>query len=378
MLIEVIGIHDKNKGAVLMLEAVCERLRREFEDVRIAVPVSVGPETRLRLGLWGTIPPEASPFDLSWVPEYLPERLMRAAGLVRHSEVDAVLDASGFGYGDYWGERKLRRRLVARLRRWRGPGRRTVLLPQALGPFTSARMRDLFKEVIERADLVFARDDQSFAHANALGSFAEKLRQAPDFTNLLKPELPMRLSWVKGRALIIPNRRVVAEGDSYLKFLETCAHALRGGGKAVAMLVHEGVDDRKIADELNARMGAEPLDLIEVESAIETKAVVASAGLVISSRFHGLVSALSSGVPSLACGWSHKYAELMKDYGCPENIVSLSEPVSWRPLLERFISKSQDASFRRVLVESGAAERTKSEAMWADVMDTLGTTKRSH
>ncbi len=42
--------------------------------------------------------------------------------------------------------------------------------------------------------------------------------------------------------------------------------------------------------------------------------------MLIASRFHSLVFALSEGVPVLALGWSHKYQELLRPFGL-ENFV---------------------------------------------------------
>jgi len=45
------------------------------------------------------------------------------------------------------------------------------------------------------------------------------------------------------------------------------------------------------------------------------KGIIGGGQVAIGSRFHFMVAVLSSGVPSLAIGWSHKYAELMQTLG---------------------------------------------------------------
>jgi len=91
----------------------------------------------------------------------------------------------------------------------------------------------------------------------------------------------------------------------------------------------------------------------------------------VSSRFHGLISALSAAVPALACGWSHKYAELMSDYGCPEFNVDLNDKASWQPKLDDLIAAGASPEYRRKLAQAGDAQRALSEGMWGDVIGLL-------
>jgi len=42
----------------------------------------------------------------------------------------------------------------------------------------------------------------------------------------------------------------------------------------------------------------------------------------VASRFHAVVGCLSQSVPTLAFGWSHKYRELLDDFGVAERLVT--------------------------------------------------------
>ncbi len=46
---------------------------------------------------------------------------------------------------------------------------------------------------------------------------------------------------------------------------------------------------------------------------------------MIGSRFHALVGALCQGVPVIATSWSHKYEELLGEYGVPELLLKPSD-----------------------------------------------------
>ena len=70
-----------------------------------------------------------------------------------------------------------------------------------------------------------------------------------------------------------------------------------------------------IMEEMNELLKT-PIPIYSGLSGVEVKAIIKEAKLLISSRFHGVVSGLSQGVPTLCTSWSHKYVELMRDYQC--------------------------------------------------------------
>jgi colanic acid/amylovoran biosynthesis protein len=370
MIVELLGLHHANKGALLMLEAIDARIRQEFVGVRLAVPASTPFEVRARYGLWASVPRDHGRFDVAFLANWIPARFRRALGLAAPSDIDVILDASGFGYGDYWGTRKLERRLLGPLRRWKTHRKTVVLLSQALGPFETPGMKEAFAQVLRHADLVFVRDKESMKYVEAVTKGSPNVRLAPDFTNALHPPLPERLASVIGRSLVIPNQRVVgvpAQRQTYIEFLALALESIARTGREAILLVHEGADDHKLAAEVNAKL-AVPVRVIDEPSPLTTKAIIAAADLVVSSRFHGLVSALSSAVPSLACGWSHKYGELMDDYGCREHMVDITQRASWVVQIERFLADAADAEFRACLAEAATRERARSEAMWHEVV----------
>ena len=118
-------------------------------------------------------------------------------------------------------------------------------------------------------------------------------------------------------------------------------------------------------EEVNATLAA-PVPLVDEPSTLAAEAVVWAADLGISSRFHGLISALA-----LACGWSHKYGELMADYGCPRHVIDPRDESAWRPRLDGLLRDADDDSFRAGLQAAASQQRARSETMWQAVIATM-------
>jgi colanic acid/amylovoran biosynthesis protein len=49
--------------------------------------------------------------------------------------------------------------------------------------------------------------------------------------------------------------------------------------------------------------------------AADLKAIIGQCQLVISSRYHALIAAMSQGIAVGTAGWSHKYTELLEETG---------------------------------------------------------------
>jgi len=167
----------------------------------------------------------------------------------------------------------------------------------------------------------------SYEHLTELVGEQAKIKQSPDFTNLMTGVLPQGFDTEQNRFCIVPNCRMLDKTDqktreAYLPFLISCTRYLLEKGAKPFVLVHEGKDDQRLADELSAAVGGIPI--VKESGALEIKGILGACSGTLGSRFHGLVSALSQGVPALATGWSHKYQMLFEDYGFPEGLVQVT------------------------------------------------------
>jgi colanic acid/amylovoran biosynthesis protein len=298
-------------------------------------------------------------------------RAARSVHSVLPGEVDVVVDVSGYAYGDAWGWRHSDR-LPAYYRAVRSRGGRVVLLPQTLGPFGDDRVRRIFLEIYAAADVVYARDDQSFARAAAVLPETSRLRRAPDITTR-RQDGGAGLDWVEGRACVIPNRNMTTQlgadvAAHYVGFLERVLRMLRGLGAEPFVLIHDlGGGDERLARAAAARAGG--ADIVREEDPFRIKAIVGRSFLTVSSRYHGLVAALSQGVPSLATGWAHKYETLLADYGVPEALLDPLAPDDvLGPALRRLFVPEIRAALSARLLRAEAARVSEVERMWDEVM----------
>lgn len=310
----------------------------------------------------------------------IPGRLRRTFGIVGEPDIDAVLDLSGFRYSDddRYGARSANE-LATNATRWHAGGSRVVLLPQALGPFRSAAVRDPFLRALDAVDLVFARDRRSLAHLQELLPNDERVALAPDCTIALAADRPHDLAarvTPGAYAAIVPNDRMLertspAVQAAYPGFLLAAMSALRDRGIEPVVVLHESRRDRAFVERL--RLGGRPPSTIEEHDPLVLKGILGGAAVVLSSRYHALVSALSQAVPVVATGWSHKYEELLADFGCSEQMLEVG--TDHAPLLaaiERATDRAGSSTGRDDLRERAMRQRFLVEAMWERVRSVVG------
>lgn len=362
-----------------MLLAVVERLRAVYPNATLAMTPSASHSSQplskmTALGLH----PKASFYFLGveWGDAacLVPAKLRRRYGLVLDREVDVIIDAAGFAYSDQWG-RARSLELARTTRRWRRQGTKVILMPQAFGPYTDPVIRSAIQKSVDNADLVCPRDSTSYRYLTSVTGERHYIRQYPDFTNLIEGIAPEEADSEDRGVAIVPNYRMIdmtdaATSNSYVRFMIRCAKYLVELNAQPYVLVHESIDDKRLADQISAACGGIPV--VKEDDPLKIKGILGASAAVVASRFHALVSALSQGVPSLATGWSHKYKELFDDYSFPEGVLLITEDFSnARAMLEKLVDNDTNQAISAQLLQRSEKLKALSEAMWVDVQSVI-------
>jgi colanic acid/amylovoran biosynthesis protein len=382
MIIEIRKAGFVNKGAELMLHAALQKLKTRYPDATfVMAPTTEKSDHPFRKLVQLGFYPKASlwRYGIQWgnLANFAPRPLREMYGVVLDKEVDVVIDAAGFAYSDQWGDAPSIE-LAQSAKAWHKNGTRVILLPQALGPFTTEKIRAAMQTVVENVDLIFPRERVSYEHLTELTGEQAKIRQAPDFTNLISGVIPADFDVERNRFCIVPNCRMLDKTDqqtrdAYLPFLISCARYLLEKGAKPFALVHEGKNDLALAEKLSAAVGGIPI--VRESGPLEIKGILGACSGTLGSRFHGLVSALSQGVPALATGWSHKYQMLFEDYGFPEGLVQVTADEA--EIRRKLDLVTDDSPRVAALIQTRTAElKQQSEQMWQQVFEVIDQCQR--
>src|SRR5690606_15447171 len=103
-------------------------------------------------------------------------------------------------------------------------------------------------------------------------------------------------------------------------------------------------------------------------NALEVKAVIGSCKLLITSRFHGLVSGLNQQIPSLCTSWNHKYEELLNDYEVPDNILDTTDKKSYISKIDNALTKPKEYTPKPETINQ---LKNKTEKMWQEILQLI-------
>lgn len=381
MKIVLSGIETNNKGAELMLYAILQEIENKYPNAEIYLPVFAVKQgidyihTNLNV--------KDKPFAniIRQIQKYHFFGILRRLHIPYYwiydnrtiKNADYFIDASGFAFSDQWKPTDSTVKFWKyQLQHYSAQKTKIIFLPQAFGPANLINTKQLFKILNQYADIIMPREKVSLNFLLENNVDSNKIKMYTDFTSLVKGIFPKQYDHLKNGICIIPNMRMIDKGvisfDNYLSLLEKIITKISAKGYVVYFLNHEGIDDENLAYICKNRL-KQSIEVVTRLNALEVKGLIASSYLCISSRFHGVASALNSEVPCLATSWSHKYAELFKDYGMNENdsILKLDNIESCLGKIEEYLDSNENLSIRQRLKTYTSLIQNETKAMWNTV-----------
>lgn len=231
-------------------------------------------------------------------------------------EVKAILFCNGYIFGGHWPHEWMQH-LLEDFSLAKKNGKKVVLMPQSFGPFDRSWQPDLMNEIAQSVDIIFARDEKSVEFLQSTLTDPSNVVGLCDYTPILNDQTVRQPQ--KNMLAVVPNIKIwemfgEEALQTYINALHSIAEQIhRESGAQPVLVEHTRGKDERILKALESRgFKREP----KFKSAMAARSFIGASRFVLSSRFHGVMNGLSQSIPSVAIGWSHKYDELMRRFGC--------------------------------------------------------------
>lgn len=203
---------------------------------------------------------------------------------------------------------------------------RSVKNAASYGPAISAYARGSARFAARHLfDCMVAREEKSLQVMRELG-VGEHVLLAPDTANLMP--YTREEHFARPTVGISTSHQIVRQwrnAEDYVQCAaKLCLHIRQTYGADVLLIPNECEPESPYSDvdvsedilELLREMGgdAKVLDVRNMNST-QIKNQIAACEVLVASRYHSCVAALSSGVPLMVIGWHYKYEELLRWYG---------------------------------------------------------------
>jgi colanic acid/amylovoran biosynthesis protein len=217
---------------------------------------------------------------------------------------------------------------------------------QSIGPFKWTRA--LSRRILNRVQLVTARDPITYEYLRSMGVDNPSLRLTADMAFLLERAPKSRVDEIlraegidlkAGPVLGVsvsglirakyessnPAAKVTPFEQFFAQLIDSVAAKL---GCQVLFVAHvtgpsSSKDDRLVAKAVQARMSRPAWVLTGDYDPRELKAIISGTQLFFGARMHANIAALSSGVPTVAISYSHKTQGIMDLLQQRERVVSI-------------------------------------------------------
>lgn len=348
-----------NKGGPALALSLMKVLRREIPGAEFVFSVPPEPEFQFELD-WArkyNVSVVEDFWEVGWV--FSPWRVLKdgmAAARRRYRvrrawframrESDVVLDMTAIGYvgppeGSEEHALNMRYRYFKAAKR---SGRVFRAWTQSYGPFSTSAIEQAAREDFASLPCVYCRGQESLNRVRALLP-GKECRSYPDVAVVLNYDRQ------RGKQLVLkafgkyPDRRLITFSPSSVQYSKLDLEAREQYVQQRVMLVERLLDqgyavlfvphamrplqnvpwlcDQAVCQAIHFRIRPDPWValLMGDYSAVDLKSVISCADVHIGARYHSVVAALSSGVPTISLSWHHKYVDVMEIYQQTKYVV---------------------------------------------------------
>ena len=246
-------------------------------------------------------------------------------------DADVIVDVWGIMFTDFLGKNTLINRFREGLRLLLGKiyGIPVVKATAALGPFNLKWNRRLAYFYLKHCvNKVMTRDEKSFNELKKIGVVTDVYLTADTAFLLPYEEIPPLFSGTsKGNVLVSVSHQATSRAtdeQSYLdiisKFIKQVIDTYEISVTLLPNAIVPEDDDLRIAQKINDLVANENCKLVDPTglTAMQIKGVVAQSSVVVASRYHTVIAALSLEKPTISIGWHHKYRGVLGLFGMEE------------------------------------------------------------
>jgi polysaccharide pyruvyl transferase WcaK-like protein len=247
---------------------------------------------------------------------------------------------------------------------------------QALGPFQRPLNRMLACRLLPHVDVIAARGWITLSHLQQLGIPERQLRQCADaaFAMRISEEAeaqaaPLVTHPVFQRPVVCVAPSSQVDTLCRRSNLDYCAqlaeflarHVIERGDLNVLIIAHSARPGKTSTKNNDLPVCRALVDRVAMPNrchfsdkcygAEALRYAIGQCRYLIASRFHAMVSGLAMGIPCLLVGWSHKYQEVLEQFGMDQFALDYSE-VSADSLQEWFARlRQEDEMLRQKIAE---------------------------
>lgn len=239
-------------------------------------------------------------------------------------------------------------------------GIKSVKTPASYGP-----IKDRFDEISARFsanhifDVMYAREKESQKQMKEKARVKKNIKVAPDLANFWTS---IHRCCHQGSAIgISVSHQIIRQWNSSEDYLDCIVNLIRHietNTTCQIMLIPNEIaksnsyNDIHVAQDIAKRLdNSKRVQILDVSgiTSTELKGIIAGFEVMIASRYHSCVAALSSGVPVLVIGWHHKYEELLSLYAQERWIISCENCTSEK-LIRMFDSFWESKDNERIII----------------------------